>query len=127
MIEERYVNFETAKLLKEKGFDGEWTDIYVENPDSTNRAIYPKITQQMALAWLREIHHIHIEVSVYPIYGKIKEGKKTKCGLLYWYYIASGEYVDDRYSPYKKSFVVSGKSYEEAVDAAILECLTNLI
>ena len=86
MITEDYVSFETAKLLKEKGFnehcfcvnyplpEGGHHNIIL--PDLLNNSIIPFIdeykfcrykedfitipTLQMAMKWLREIHHIII-------------------------------------------------------------------
>lgn len=66
MIEEDYVRFETAKLLKEKGFDE--PVMYHFTPDGTQRkfqqAFYKddiaQPTLQMAIKWLREVHNLHI-------------------------------------------------------------------
>ena len=78
MIQEAYVSFETAKLLKEKGFDEECWYWYEEdgyfnasnddygfqsNSDHiSNDFICSAPTLQMALRWLREVHHIFIEI-----------------------------------------------------------------
>ena len=71
MITEDYVSFETAKLLKEKGFDevcfryaeskgiyesGNWT---VANVTGGGIGVP---TLQMAIKWLREVHHYYIQV-----------------------------------------------------------------
>ena len=70
MIQEAYVSFETAKLLKEKGFDEKVFTYYEDEvlKDGLwfewNRSPLGHIaapTHQMALAWLREKHLIHIE------------------------------------------------------------------
>ena len=79
MITEDYVNFETAKLLKEKGFDEECFAYYYVMPHKTVIAydkdfpknsdlslIYTNLefgslpTLQMAMKWLREEHNLHI-------------------------------------------------------------------
>lgn len=76
MIKDDYCNFETAKLLKEKGFDGECKKYYnlkmLTNPyygceyvrnrnlKDENDCIAP--TLQMAMKWLRDVHKIHIIV-----------------------------------------------------------------
>lgn len=74
-ISEDYVSFETAKLLKEKGFDeicylgynknGE----YVPTSNRTNsQIIQPDFcyiccpTLQMTMKWLREVHNINIDI-----------------------------------------------------------------
>ena len=69
MITEDYVSFETAKLLKEKGFgqltyacfapDGEEYYGYRAVDDDIMRP-----TLQMAMKWLREVHKIHISVEI---------------------------------------------------------------
>lgn len=63
MIEEAYVSFDTAKLLKEKGFDeecfrfymptgnGRWKYEHYHDFDISDRIECP--TQQMAMRWLR--------------------------------------------------------------------------
>jgi hypothetical protein len=74
MIKEEYVSFETAKLLKEKGFDEECMCYYDDEGDFNSHAINPSFinhefssyftapTQQMAMRWLRENHGIFIEI-----------------------------------------------------------------
>lgn len=116
MITEDYVSFETAKLLKEKGFDGVVQlhynnlsgKIYSSNPITKNCIKAP--TLQMAIKWLREVHKIHIVV--YPY----------------------GEYSCDNYQfdVYKNNALIVSKddgyiTYEQATEAAIKYCLKNLI
>ena len=75
-ITEDYVSFETAKLLKEKGFDEECVYFYdwdeedeiyriCSNGGSCNEARFPSYysmpTLQMAMKWFRIEHNIHIE------------------------------------------------------------------
>ena len=72
MIEEAYVSFEVAKLLKEKGFDECIFEFYEGDkikyahnskgfrPSELPDIYYPHITQQMAMKWLREVHNIDI-------------------------------------------------------------------
>ena len=79
IITEDYVSFETAKLLKKKGFDeicylgynknGE----YVPTNNRTNsQIIQPDFcficcpTLQMAMKWLREVHNIFIAIEIVP-------------------------------------------------------------
>jgi hypothetical protein len=86
MIEEDYVSFECAKLLREKGFDGECMSMYVTpkphsgmgNPNEAKIAPHGRDshyydgytyqceapTLQMVRKWLREKHHLHIEVRI---------------------------------------------------------------
>ena len=126
MITEDYVSFETAKLLKEKGFDEECSCFYNNIDYGTpglevdgqlyykNSALddeeYSAPTLQTAMKWLREIYHIHI--TIYPY----------------------GEYSCDNYQfdVYKDNNLVVSKddgyiTYEQACEVAIKYCLENLI
>ena len=137
MITEDYVSFETAKLLKEKGFE--------YNPDESywlidaNNTLYwissigaydyvdvptesfqrPKngyrlVTQAMAMKWLREKHGLYVVIRPYV----------TEEGTLSLFDIKSIK---------EKGVVVNLKtktgfnSYEEAAEAGIRYCLENLI
>lgn len=74
MIEEEFVTFDTAKMLKEIGFDIPINTSYSENgnfeydifPDNFNKLQdkFSRPTQALAARWLREIHHIDIVVDV---------------------------------------------------------------
>lgn len=130
MIKEAYVSFETAKLLKEKGFDGECSSWY-----STKGSQYYNIdsyevdldgitklcsspTQQMAMQYLRKEHDIHIETKAYPhednrFYWCYMIKKMQNNGMLFGYYSIKNKAGFD--------------TYEEAVEAALKYCLTNLI
>ena len=69
MIEESYVSFETAKLLKEAGFDVPCDNYY--DKDGFFRGdfkAYMCPTQALAARWLREAHGLFIEIS-YRITG----------------------------------------------------------
>ena len=79
MIREQYVSLETAKILKEKGFDWGCYKVYnkegvvgistvIEDiPINYKNIDYYFLcpTMQMVLRWLRENHKLHIEVEVY--------------------------------------------------------------
>ena len=126
-ITEDYCSFEVAKLLKEKGFDEPVTELNKLLFKEGEKPVL-RITHQKAMKWLREVHKLLISVDVSPIYGKVKDEKgRNTCGLLYWHYMASGEWMNDKYNPQQKAFVVSAKSYEEAVEAACIYSLKNLI
>ena len=139
MIKEDYVSFEIAKLLNEKGFDGECDYYYSEDSREMQQLLLDELyyhnedfikcpTLQMAMKWLREEHQLLIGVVATPVYGKIRDEKdRNTCGLLYWHYMASGEWMNDKYNPIQKAFVVSEKSYENAVEAALKYSLENLI
>ena len=121
MVTEDYVSFETAKLLKEKGFNENTGCQYpvcgihygeVGEYNITDRSRNPECyiqapTLQMAMKWLREVHNMfiriiqsHIEYCTYEVYY-------------------------DRAKHYESR--ESYNSYEEACEAAIKYCLENLI
>ena len=141
-ITEDYVSFETAKLLKEKGFDEE-TDYIFYHYEEDNDWCFEKFlledkfdnkkmlhcpTHQMACKWLRKKHQLHISVDVSPLYGKTKDEKgRNTCGLLYWHYMACGVWLNEKYNPHQKAFVVSAESNEQAIEKALKYCLENLI
>ena len=127
MITEDYVSFETAKLLKEKGFDEpcecfydtEHNDISIVNGwmDTSNSLLeereflcYSAPTLQMAMKWLREVHSLWCEISW--------EEKGLWCMEVI-------SHMDEEFIP--DSIVHEIKSYEEACEAAIKYCLENLI
>ena len=68
MIEEQYVSLETAKLLKEAGFDVPCTSQYTENEFAwenlrktdfnKNGYVFSRPTQALAARWLREVHKL---------------------------------------------------------------------
>ena len=78
MIKEDYVSFETAKLLKEKGFNAECRAAYTNYGKLFTTQIQQYITNiicskgilwdctaptlQMACKWLREVHNLSAEV-----------------------------------------------------------------
>lgn len=139
MITEDYVSFETAKLLKEKGFDV-YTYTYYEDEDNPNISLYgskainwnktefiSKPTLQMAMKWLRKEHQIGIFPRQYHIYKDnavsdefgygveiIKLGTDIPLN-------PNGEKISD-----KDRYFIS-TSYEQTCETAIKYCLTNLI
>ena len=133
MITEDYVSFETAKLLKEKGFDGECDYLYVNGDiiraqggkcnwnrgetlftDYKNECSAP--TLQMAMNWLLDTYKLHIVPTPYP----------HEDGEFYWAYKIT--FLD---SDTLAVMVVKQKagfdSKENACEGAIKYCLENLI
>ena len=128
MITEDYVSFETAKLLKEKGFDENCSRSYVKDKlavsQGFNNSYYTTMysdasyrpvsapTLQMAMKWLREVHKLYCDIRV-----------------------GDGDFVIDIMSLKDGEFgceVVEPEccvylTYEEACEAAIKHCLENLI
>ena len=61
MIEESYVSFETARMLKEAGFEADCDFIM----DDDGKRLYSP-TQSLAARWLREKHRIALDVAFIP-------------------------------------------------------------
>ena len=126
-IKEDYVSFETAKILKEKGFDESISMVYMSYGDLCKLHRYDSIcnsnynditknyfectapTLQMAMKWLREVHNVFIEP------------KMSKNTFLWGYRvsISNGRTRCIHANIFNK--------YEEACEAAIKYCLENLI
>lgn len=136
MITEDYVSFETAKLLKEKGFDEEcrtfWKEWdgeimlcpccsghvfefcynsmlekYYNDNEETNIAAP---TLQMTMKWLREVHKLAINIEF-----------QIDSPTWKWrvYHIEPSEDKHTNFQHYN--------TYEEACEAAIKYCLENLV
>ena len=131
-IEEDYVSFETAKLLKEKGFDAYIHLWYDENGEmfhkfhyeiKTNwrirhgQEVYQCPTIQMAMKWLREVY----KLSVRPRYDEV-EDEKEHLHYAWFFDILSMNPYKTLVEPTQGYF-----SYEEACDMAIRYCLEHLI
>lgn len=135
MITEDYVSFETAKLLKEKGFDEPCNSFYeykkrlyihdmdeyfpngMKNSDhdkENNKGISAP-TLQMAMKWLREEKNIILDICPNLDLDCMCIG--TYCRIVY----KDNERVtlDADYDDFA--------TYEEAVEEAIKYCLENLI
>lgn len=126
MIEEDYVSFKTAKLLKEKGVDecchlhyhynesfDKWfkTSEYIDS--RFKKYYYPCPTLQMVMKWLREERKINIEIFTYwSIQEKAVYGNR----------IVSVEHAN-----VFKEIDIAYDTYEQACEAAIKYCLENLI
>ena len=127
MITEDYVSFNTAKLLKEKGFDWEVLNYFNAGTRlSTTRiarnwnrveVFHSAPTLQMAMKWLREVHKLQVS----PRYDEV-EDEKERLHYVWFFDILS-------MSPYKMlSESEHGyNTYEEACEVAIKYCLENLI
>ena len=125
MITEDFVSFETARLLKEKGFDIYVSSFYdVDGEFSRKEADwnwnigsrYSAPTLQMAAKWLREVHKLFIFISTWLMhensvqyYFEIREIKTSDFETLY-------DYTSEELN-----------SPEKATEVAIKYCLENLI
>ena len=126
IIEEQYVSFETAKLLKEKGFNVATSTFYNPKKDLNVHVNSCKIcynaasvyfsapTQAMACRWLREKHNLHIEIQ----FGRY-EGKT--------WFSANIIPMDDRYLITDDNFLIEHPTYEDALEYSIKYCLEHLI
>ena len=121
MIREAYVSYETAKLLKEKGFDEKATHWYnvkeslindypVSYENFTNpEKVWLAPTHQMACAWLREVCNIDIII--------FHEKLPNDC---FWARIERNLFTEIQQEP-------EYNSYEDAMEAALKYTLENLI
>ena len=141
MIENAYVSFEVAKLLKEKRFDipcDSYYDYFSSNitmyqgyvPEFSgnctnhngrgNHDVYSRPTQQLAMRWLREVHGIHIQAfcpvvdvdcDILGVTYNVVISNLKNCCLAFDTPLEDVEY----------------KSYEKACEAALKYCLEHLI
>lgn len=146
MIEEDYVSSETAKLLKEKGFDEDSWFHYDTDGGIVMRGYrlnmpedIPAWTLQMAMKWLRKTHGILLIVDYdyectdtsyyYKIYRLGKHGKPERVAVKGVSYAGTdGHPVEHTvgYRDYERSYK-DYKNPEEACDEGIRHCLENLI
>lgn len=128
MITENYISFETAKLLKEKGFDEatlcdysnkgtRWFNDVLVQHNSQGGIACP--TLQMAMKWLREIHHMIIVPQ--PLSFLISKGYPCK-NWVYSLWVEVNLEIDESLGNQ-----TSYPTYEQACEAAIQYCLKNLI
>ena len=132
MITEDYVSFETAKLLKEKGFDvpcncyGTFnsvnlayrfclTDKYTDWNKHFGKTIISCPTLQIAMKWLREVHNLAIQIELIDF---LEHGEV-------WLYSVIERKTIKQLTGRDEDF--TEHSYEEACEAAIRYCLENLI
>lgn len=131
MITEDYVSFETAKLLKEKGFDlpvnyvyHYWTNAPFFHRKMKNfngeeyrhlkNEWYSAPTQFLVMKWLREKEWF---ICIIPLAFYCGE-KAVKFGYNIW--AGDNLEIDESSTP-------EFNTYEEACEAAIKYCLENLI
>ena len=123
MVTENHVNIDLAKLLKYKGFN-ETTDYiyyyYEEDDDYCFERLLPEDkfiedkmvrcpSLQMTLKWLREVHHIFVQIELYDKYE---------------------DYVYEIFQNTHRLMIENRQCFstpEEAAESAIEYCLENLI
>lgn len=123
MITEDYVSDETAKFLKEKGFQlpvKNYYSLYTEDVKHNLQKKYgakknwnsfaltvSRPSQSLVMKWLREVHKLYM----YTAFAEMEE---------VWF---SRIYNKDKHQKDLDNF----NTYEEACEAAIKYCLENLI
>ena len=134
-IQEDYVSFETAKLLKEKGFNvlcyGRYSvrskELHLDTTRPYNNGgiyHYSAPTLQMAMKWLREVHLI-----LYTIYHSLESGELRflwrieKLEQDKKHYVEELPGIEEYYKDSDESFT----TYKEAEESLIKYCLENLI
>lgn len=139
-ITEDYVSFETAKLLKEKNFDGVCRAGYTSHgilnilevkeyltnqtcPDTYWNCVAP--TLQMAMKWLREVHDLHIMVNCIGKvnYDPIVQRFDGKDFEIEGVEVGTTRRINGKWENVRRGF----KTNEEACEAAIKYCLEHLI
>lgn len=129
MIQEQYVTLETARLLREKGFDEPCFAYYSEYWDDwktlrfwrkdrrnvQNKGYLNTPTQSLVMKWLMEVHNLHCDIG----YDDLD---------WFWNIISINKSVpvEDRPKLIKNG-PAGYKTYEEACETAIKYCLENLI
>lgn len=130
MIEEQFVSFNTAKMLKEAGFDVPCRGIYVtdrtgyyefreyDNKQTTDDLCwntedgfqyeYLAPTQELAARWLREVYNI----AIYSLYDDDMEQ---------WFYVVDAFTKNPVIDVFQSGSEYD--SYEEAMEAGIVKCL----
>lgn len=124
MVKEKYINFEIAKLLKEKGFD----ELTYASFSSDGKETYygyrtvgddiSRPTLQMVVDWLLEVHHYYIQVML----------DSWACGGHMGYYVLI-QRTDNDFEIMLQDFVdnVFYEKPEYAYNDAIKYILENLI
>ena len=122
MIVEQFVSFDTARMLKEAGFDVPCFNQYTERgtiwhcdcPENFNKSQCATScpTQALAARWLREVHRIVVNVAYIP----------PHVGRDVWKYFVGG--MDDMvwpgdYEPSDRKY----ETYEEAMEVGLQEAI----
>ena len=130
-ITEDYVSFETAKLLREKGFKeptlayayGNDMVAYYSQPRVTDdfkveAGRYPLPTLQMAMKWLRIKHNLYVT----PVLASSGKYGRWEADIYY----CDGEYSGINATRNACEHIF-GETPEETCETALKYCLENLI
>ena len=118
MLKEDYVSFETALLLKAKGFNERCG---IPHVDDEQRLVCYIPTYQTAMRWLRKEHNIHVEVRI----TNHSLSMSYDVPRYYWILLDAEKvkWMDESTAHESKSF----KTYEEACEEGIKYCLQKMI
>lgn len=125
MIGESYVSFDTAKLLKEAGFNETCRYSYdnvggfrwFKIGGSISKGWVPCPTQALAARWLREAHGIHVSSNIFMDSANDADGN-TVDEWNFWSFDLfdnSGRIIEERDDRYD--------SYEEALEVGLREAI----
>lgn len=130
MLIEDYVSFETAKLLKEKGFEnseptcinvfkGHTYKIQDNEIIADDDVTIP--TLQMAMRWLREVHKLGVFPTTFyrEMGNKVKHDYGSTIVRLDTFEIIGNKNIED--------YTFAADTYEETAEKTIKYCLENLI
>ena len=131
MITESYVSFDTAKMLKEAGFDEICDTFYSSRVGAPyllrsrnselDKKHYSRPTLALAARWIREVHDIHIMVNV--DFSSYIDG--TPLNVNREYVLLWIEFADNKvHSNY--AMEIYG-TYEAALEAGLQEALKLII
>jgi len=129
MITEDYASFETAKLLKEKGFDEtnchtcyKYNGGFCKNRKSMSGVdtmiSYQAPTLQMAMKWLRKEHNLAISTSI------TADGWSSYVSQIK---LDSAGFVVDIIDGIDNGNIPNYDTYEEVCEAAINYCLEKIL
>lgn len=109
-MEEQLINFETAKLAQQKGFDNESNTYYNEEGELLNDIYFPSLqptklckyydvpTQSLLQKWLRDVHNIIVQADYNNTFNYFED--KIFCPQLY---PAPTEYQKETHNTYEKA------------------------
>lgn len=139
MIQERYCSYELSKLLKEKGFNDEVRTYYqfdnetkdaelihddrLDTPNLWSGDYYSAPTHQMAMDWLMETHNVYI----CPKYCCFCGSRKNDMPYFKWEARILKLPSSNIIYPHPLDMCEHYETYEDAVEAALKYCLTELI
>ena len=125
---EKLIEFETAKLAKEKGFGLKLDSNYIYNKMGKLRFTILKLhrndtdykylapTQSLLQRWLREEYNIWIDISI-NTYPKVNNIAVT---LQYFH---KDKYISNEYLPNQLEGLTHSYTYEEALEKGLVEAL----